>query len=153
MSENINHTVDKSGWPDGPWMTEPDRVQWQHAGYACLIMRGPVGALCGYVGIPEDHPCFGKHYDSCEVEGAHCGLTYSDACSGSICHIPEPGMPDKVWWLGFDCAHYGDICPSIRRLNLRYDYRETYKDVAYVMGCCNEMAMNLRLTQQKAVSA
>lgn len=45
--------VDKSGWARGVWDSEPDKIQWQDAetGLPCLIVRGPVGALCGYVGV------------------------------------------------------------------------------------------------------
>lgn len=58
-------TVDKSTWGDGPWQSEPDKMQWQDeaTGLPCLIVRGPVGALCGYVGIAPDHPAYGLSYD------------------------------------------------------------------------------------------
>jgi hypothetical protein len=54
-------TIDKTLWPRGEWDDEPDKMQWQDeaTGLPCLIVRGPVGALCGYVGVPEGHPCFG----------------------------------------------------------------------------------------------
>ncbi len=49
--------VDKSEWGPGPWQDEPDKAQWLDAGsrLPCLIVRGPVGALCGYVGLPPGH--------------------------------------------------------------------------------------------------
>ena len=57
--------IDKSTWTRGPWDSEPDRVEWRDpaSGYACLALRGPVGAWCGYVGVPEGHPAHGLHYD------------------------------------------------------------------------------------------
>lgn len=59
-------TIDKSTWPRGPWDDEPDKVQWEDAAteLPCLIVRNGLGALCGYVGVPEGHPWHGiTHYD------------------------------------------------------------------------------------------
>jgi hypothetical protein len=88
----------------GPWDQEPDRDLWKHAGLACLVNRGPMGAWCGYVAVPPGHPAHRKHYNEVDVE-VHGGLTYSEECQGVICHTPKPGEPDDVWWLGFDCGH------------------------------------------------
>jgi hypothetical protein len=75
-------TVDKSTWPKGPWQDEPDKKQWRDAatGLPCLIVRGPVGALCGYVGVTADHPLHGKSYEDVDVE-VHGGLTYAEPCA------------------------------------------------------------------------
>lgn len=53
--------LDKSGWSDGAWMTEPDKRQWLDpvSGFACLILRGDFGHLCGYVGVPPTHAAYG----------------------------------------------------------------------------------------------
>lgn len=61
METSENRDVDKTGWGPGPWNDEPDKRQWQDeaTGLPCLIVRGPVGALCGYVGVPPDHPAYG----------------------------------------------------------------------------------------------
>jgi hypothetical protein len=120
MSEQIEtETIDKSTWGEGPWQDEPDRAQWQHAGFACLAVRHPDhGNFCGYVGVPRVHPAYAKHYDvvsDADVDLAvHGGLTYSGKCQGRICHVPEEGMPADVWWLGFDCAHCWDLAPGLR---------------------------------------
>lgn len=55
-------TVDKSDWPTGEWHQEPDKAQWidQATGLDCLIVRGPFGALCGYVGVPQSSPYLRK---------------------------------------------------------------------------------------------
>lgn len=102
---------DKRNWRPGPWINEPDRVEWRHRGLPCLIVRNHTGALCGYVAVPPGHPAHGAGYDSVNVD-VHGGLTFANHCDTSeralICHTPEPGEPDDVWWLGFDCAHYGD---------------------------------------------
>lgn len=147
---------DKSDWGEGPWQHEPDRIQWNYAGFACLMVRSEMGHWCGYVGLPEDHPYFGEHYDQAELPGpgVHGGLTYSDFCQGPICHVPEPGFPDRVWWLGFDCAHSGDVSPRSEALLrkhrlpsltsvLRFPWPNTYKDEAYVRAEVESLAEQL----------
>src|SRR6476660_6887412 len=92
--------VDKTGWGDGPWMAEPDRVDFVHSGLACLALRHPHhGNWCGYVGVPCEHPAYGRAYEDVDVDIART-LNYAAPCEGLICHVPAPGMPDDVWWLG-----------------------------------------------------
>lgn len=137
-------TVDKSGWQRGPWDDEPDKIQWtdQTTGLPCLIVRGPHGSLCGYVGVPKWHPWHGADYDTPNVD-VHGGLTFARACghgdeATGICHVPAPGEPDDVWWFGFDCAHAGDLTsmafPEMTRGRLRWplEDHDVYRDVAYV---------------------
>lgn len=104
----------------GPWDDEPDKVQWVDAdtGLDCLAVRNHLGAWCGYVGVPKGHRFHGLDHD--KIEGyvsVHGGLTFADACDENaeeghgICHIPLPGRPDDVWWLGFDCGHFMDLQP------------------------------------------
>lgn len=107
---------DKSGWARGEWDNEPDKIQWtdEETGLPCLIVRNSFGALCGYVGVDKDHPFFEQHYDKCDVS-VHGGLTFTDFCQNhehGVCHIPGPGEPDRVWWLGFDCGHAWDLIPA-----------------------------------------
>lgn len=122
--------IDRTGWPKGPWDLEPDKVQWQDeaTGLPCLIVRAHSGAWCGYVGVPNGHPAFKSRYQDVGVDVHGC-LTYSDSCDpdGNICHDVEEGEDDNVWWLGFDCAHSGDLAPA-------YDFtrRGTYRGIDYV---------------------
>lgn len=151
-------TVDKSSWGDGPWRDEPDKVQWvdEATGLDCLINRGPLGALCGYVGLPPDHPCHGADYDEVKAQGGyvdvHGGLTYADRCQESdnetvgVCHVPLPGRPADVWWLGFDCAHSGDVAPAMEaryrargEAPIRMGY-ESYRTVRYVQRKVTDLA-------------
>lgn len=112
--EDTTFVADRSGWGRGPWDQEPeDRIDFEHAGYACFIKRGTLGVWCGYVGIPKDHPAYGQSWDDEIVGGleVHGGVTYGNRCQGKICHVPKPGMPEDVWWIGFDCGHGYDIVP------------------------------------------
>ena len=145
--------IDKSTWGDGPWMTEPDRVDFQHAGYACLLLRSNRGGFfCGYVGLDRAHPYYGRPYNDCAVE-VHGGLTYSEKCSGAICHVPAPGMPDDVWWLGFDLGHAGDLCPGLlaRERAMGWPpippvtgFEEVYRTVGYARRMTRQLAVKLR---------
>jgi hypothetical protein len=110
-------TIDKSTWMQGEWLHEPDKLQYldEVTGLPCLIIRNCYsGHLCGYVGVLESHPWFGREYDEMDSIEVHGGLTFSDRCSPNetpeqgICYIVEPGESAVVWWLGFDCAHSCD---------------------------------------------
>jgi hypothetical protein len=100
--------------PQGPWTNEPNRLNWKAHGLDCMIVRQPVsGHLCGYVGVPPGHWAHGKKWDEVDAElDVHGGITYSEGCQGHVCHIPEPGEPDELWWHGFDCHHAGDLSPQ-----------------------------------------
>lgn len=47
-----------------PWENEPDFLDGEHAGLKTALRRGPVGAWCGYVGVPKGHPLFEVGYSS-----------------------------------------------------------------------------------------
>lgn len=261
------HVLDKSAWGQGPWQDEPDKIQFtdEATGLPCLLVRGPVGSWCGYVGVAEGHPLFKKGYGDCalpkaqpkgvtegdevmdlsEIGGkkmpiparmvemarqklicdpdkaycahrpeailnAHGGITFAGFCyepdekafkawqkrmieskdeakqypkgdaaerwkeqghliddfegwvefmeGHSICHVPEPGQPKNVWWLGFDCAHSGDLSPKMR-MHLagmpRSSYRdsEKYRDRAYVEGEVKDLAAQLAAVTPELIAA
>jgi len=135
----------KSEWGPGEWQDEPDRLEWRHAsGLPCLIVRSHTGALCGYVGVPPEHPFYMRDYDDCEVE-AHGGLTFSSHCRGLICHKPAPGEEKDIWWLGFDCAQYRDLVPSMRPMFAHLGHvfghlDDVYRSIDYVRGEVDELA-------------
>ena len=127
-------TVDKAAWGPGPWQSEPDKIHWidPATDLDCLMVRNRHGGYwCGYVAVTEGHPWFGVAYMDCPIgddhycdhaptiaTDVHGGLTYSDFCmetedeSVGVCHVPQPGRPDRVWWFGFDCAHLYDRRPG-----------------------------------------
>lgn len=151
--------IDKKTWPEGPWNTEPDKAQWvdNKTGLDCLIVRHTErGHLCGYVGVPEGHKCFGKAWGDPEIMDleVHGGITFGSECAENsadghgICHIPEPGRPETVWWLGFDMAHGGDYSPGVGSLIPyfpRFAGEELdYKDVRFVTHQCERLAAQLK---------
>lgn len=145
-------TSDKSSWLRGEWDNEPDKMQFtdEATGLPCLIVRNSPGALCGYVGVPEGHKFYGLDYEKCRLKDlpdgeydadayvdVHGGLTFAGFCQKwddeghGVCHTVDEGENDKVWWLGFDCAHFLDFCPSYEK---SFTEGQTYKNVDYVKG-------------------
>lgn len=155
---------DKSHYPHrGEWDNEPDKIQWVDfiSGLDCLIVRNRgVGALCGYVGVPDGHPWFGKSYSCCTLPvpcqelycdhsidhdiDVHGGLTFSGFCDEGndhgICHVPEPGRPARVSWFGFDCSHCFDLSPEYTENPMP---EEVYRNVAYVRQQVQKLALQL----------
>lgn len=139
----------KAELPPGVWQDEPDKEQWidKETGLPCLLVRSFSGALCGYVGVSRNHPAYKKDWDDVEVE-VHGGLTFAAKCDPSpnarICHVVEDGEDDKVWWLGFDCAHAFDISPNHLKLFGGPLGLQTYKDVDFVKNECASLAKQLK---------
>jgi len=139
--------VDRTNFPPegGEWDREPNKLNWtdESTGMACMIVRNGMGALCGYVAVTKEHPDYRKDYN--EIDGevrCHGGITYSDECSDHICHVPEPGQPDDVWWFGFDCAHLSDFIPGHFMRGLR-SASGIYRNVAYVKDEVKSLAEQL----------
>lgn len=60
------------------------------AGYQATVKIMPQGHRCGYVTLPDGHPCNGKDYNDLAIQ-VHGDLTYGEVAT-----------------FGFSCAHYGD---------------------------------------------
>ena len=98
---------------EGEWLDEPDEIKFKYKSYECWVRRffekEPYteklhysgGYLCGYVAIPSDHPSYQKRYEDIDI-AVHGGLTF--------------GMCSERHWIGFDCAHAGDLLPSMEQL-------------------------------------
>lgn len=151
--DNSNYSIDRTGWPTGPWDLEGDREEWKtKAGLPGLMVRNRYGAWCGYAAVLPGHPYYKEYYDEIDIS-VHGGLTYAGACQGNICHTPPPGEPDDVWWLGFDCAHFDDMYPTLFRIETRYRthipgfklFPKTYKDTQYVRIEVESLALQLSL--------
>lgn len=145
--------VDRSGWYEGVWENEPDRVVWldPDTGYPCLILRNPLGALCGYVGVPVGHPCYG--FSCTDVESkynidVHGGLTFD----GRVFGMPESPLfrlGTNLWfgqWFGFDCSHYMDYLPNFQMGFYPRDTerKNTYRELAYVEKECRLLAKQFK---------
>ncbi len=163
FTEEYRNVQDKTDWGSGPWQEEPDKVVWKDpaTGFDAMIVRGPSGALCGYVGVKPDHQWHGKNYsehlpiDGCDGCGyehtienlvdVHGGVTFTGPCreegprESSICHLADDGQP--VWWIGFDCAHAWDRSPAFDHLDVFGDGK--YRDLGYVVHQVTNLASQL----------
>jgi hypothetical protein len=147
----VDPSIGKSTWGNGPWQTEPDRVDFTHAGLPCLAKRNHWGSWCGYVAVPSGHPLHGMHFDHVVDVNVHGSLSYSDRCQHDlgICHVPSPGEPDDVWWLGFSCDGTWDISPArdafgrtLGHAPIRFD-ECSYKTLDYVRAEIMRLAEQL----------
>ena len=115
---------------------ETERQWLSKAGYQCLAYRHPsLGHWCGYVGLPDGNPMHGKHYDAIDAD-VHGGLTYA------YDHAPN-GKPDGRWWIGFDCAHAGDVVPGVSGIWHRYRDDGAYRDIDFVVAECERLARQM----------
>lgn len=135
---------------DGEWKAEPDFLAWidDETVYKCEIIRGPSGALCGYVYLHIGHPAYKKDLSLCVhdelfVINVHGGITYSGM---------ENYLGDDFWVVGFDCLHSSDYAPryntakdSLEKSPKFCDSRtETYRNIEYVINECQSLARQLK---------
>lgn len=124
----MNNALSGAGESEKEWVSK--------SGLPCFALRHPsLGHWCGYVGVPSDHPAFGKDYDSAGDFEVHGGLTYAEN------HLPQR-EPDGRWWLGFDCAHLGDYVPHLLAGPPRGG--DTFKDLSFVEAECERLANQLK---------
>lgn len=71
--------------------------------YRCVIIGHFMGHRCGYIQIPQEHKYYKADYDSINVP-VHGGWTFSDFANSNY----PVESPKDSWWIGFDCAHFGD---------------------------------------------
>lgn len=130
-----------------PWHNEPNRVAWRDpaTGLPCLILRGPMGALCGYVRVPRDHALHGKHYQQRGIErrlNAHGGITFSGCLRNR--------RMKRGHWFGFDCAHWCDFVPGLEELAKKLprmvgfqQESQVYRTIDFVRRECTSLAAQL----------
>lgn len=156
--------ADKSKWHRGEWTLEPDEKHWtdEATGMRCVVLRGPVGAWCGYVGVQHDHPAYGRSYFKSDytIEEVLSGMAGRDAPTQLLVNnievhggltfasVTMRDEPEGTFWFGFDCSHAGDFCPNYNDLKqlgaaTGWGGKVEYRDLAYVMGQCVVLAKQL----------
>lgn len=145
-----------------PWKDEPDFKLFidNASGLKCAVLRHPhTGHLCGYVRVPR-----GKLYDKIVRRGkqpgwewagklrrapaytwverrvtVHGGLTWAGKFRGR--YQLERGL-----WVGFDCAHAGDLMPKLQFKNVQ---QNIYRDMQYVTNECQILATQIKTVMEK----
>jgi hypothetical protein len=137
---------------DKPWENEPNLISLEGEGYHLLIVRNPhLKTLCGYVGVTRQHPWFLSHYDDKKLRNiwVHGGLTFSQ--KGGVSHFKK-----KYWYFGFDCAHAGDLVPSMQEVFQKTNIapfslfkNEVYRDIDYVQDEVRNLLEQLKDAKKK----
>lgn len=138
---------------EGPWYNEPDFLDWvdEETQYPCYIIRHPAfGCLLGYVRLSKEHPLFGKDlssYDSKYDIDVHGGVSHANEKFPG-CSLPQITLnhDEGYWYIGFDCAHAGDVAPALDLAPGGYNNYPygTYKDVNFVKNECKKLAAQLK---------
>src|SRR5690606_24095382 len=119
--------------------------QFVFADLQCQVLRGPVGAWCGYVYLDnKKHPAFGA--DDCYSDddvlrdiSVHGGITYRVAHKGY-----------GLWVIGFDCSHSGDLSPRLaypdHSKKMTYHFSDgVYRTKEYAIDETKRLAVQLNL--------
>jgi hypothetical protein len=115
-------------------------MNWKQHGFDCQIIRHRSGHWCGYVGVPESHPLYGKGYgeyidtQDWMVEQrsnafapipllCHAGRgvtnqlpidlaldVHGGITFSGVAYWPE--AEGALWYFGFDCAHCDSPAPD-----------------------------------------
>ena len=111
-----------------PWLTEPAKLEWLHepTGLRCMILRHQsMQHLCGYVKLPDGWTDIGESFN------VHGGVTFTGELQ------PEA----EGYWIGFDCAHSGDLTPFMLGLG---PCSGTYRTIDYVKSECENLATGIK---------
>lgn len=108
---------EKLAWGDGPWVDEPDSLEFEYRNIRCEIHRHPyLGVFRGYIFIPKDNRYAAD--DICTELDVHGGVTFSAPVKDLFC-------------IGFDCGHFNDFMPqgdyAIRKMEEMYKYLQKEK--------------------------
>lgn len=133
-----------------PWLHEPNELFTEVFGYRIALIRSPLGAWNGYVGVPKGHPLYGAHYSESvrlDTVDVHGGLTYSgfgEDLRGT------PQWVANLWCLGFDCAHWDDLVPGLEALvAAAIGKGGTYRDMGYVLMQATKLAAQVRAIESQ----
>jgi hypothetical protein len=119
------------------------KKQWiTDEGYIAVILFVSDSHHNGYIGIPDSHP---MAQDNCESCGADLERRHSLAVHGGITYESHSRTGDypikaiNVYWLGFDCAHSGDLTKFCNFPSPE----ATFKDVDYVVNQLENLSKQL----------
>jgi hypothetical protein len=150
----ITHLFNSSdkleAWGPGEWVEEADQADFEYKGTRCHVVRVvaqpsmQLGHFCGYIFVNQTHPWYLKDAFGPDIDvDIHGGLTFSK-------------LEEKAWKIGFDCAHSGDIIPSMhstmgetrKKLIEKHPwipekcpvFKESYKNLDFAINECKKLA-------------
>lgn len=136
--------LNKSDFPPGPWMQEPDVCYWYHSDLNCLALRDmSLGNWKSFVGVNESHLLYSKNLD--EILRYPVMMdAYIDVHGG----ITSAGkLPNKykeeasfLWWFGIDTSHGSDTIPLLKRDDTLPFTETSYKSFSFIRRETNKLA-------------
>ena len=134
---------------------EGDEKFFWYLGYPCAILRpcSDRKHLCGYVGVPKDHPIYGLPPYIQAFENyfhVHGGLNYYRFDLPPKAYTENPSK--DFWFFGFSCTHEGDIVPlnedcsncGDEFLERPIRHGDSYKDMKFVEKEVRKLAHQLK---------
>jgi hypothetical protein len=84
--------------------------EWEAHGLKCMIIRGPLSNINGYVIVDKAHPWDGLDYTDCPQSCGETWCQHSPGCQVEV-HggITWSSLVENGWVFGFDTAHSGDF--------------------------------------------
>lgn len=139
----------KQKFPPGKWVSEPDYCKWTRAGLTCVALRDmSLGVWKGFVGLQSNHTFFGKSVEDMlkvpQMQDAFLAV-YGGICSAG--YLPDKYEEDakKLWWVGIETSHGGDLFPLLKMDNSPdMDILlsgQTYKDLLFIRKETNKLAL------------
>lgn len=126
MLNELSPEIKRKSWGEGPWVDEPDHLEFSHKGLKCSVRRIILkryediyhgGHLCGYVRLPKNRPWHETDNDKLDVHG---GITF----------YQEDEDNDGYRWVGFDCAHAFDLMPCFNQSKCPFEMEDEMEELA-----------------------
>jgi len=136
----------KSNFPPGKWLHEPDFCGWYRSGLFCLAIRDmSLGHWKGFVGVDPTHRFYSKSIqeilkDTAVVEaflGVYGGISSAGGLPARYKEVSQ-----GLWWLGIETSHGGDLMPLLKNdpdMDKMLS-NQTYKDFAFIRRETNKLA-------------
>lgn len=148
---------DKTLWPKGTWLAEPDYCAWENHGHNCIVMRDmKLGIWRGFVGVTKDHPYHGKTLANLLNEKiylhlaiVHGGVSFA----GRLLQIKNTNR--KCWWFGFECLQEEDLVPLAPKVEVNSQLiggQQIYRNFNYARRETNKLACELLKLQQPVIT-
>jgi hypothetical protein len=139
---------DKTIFPKGAWLSEPDLCSWKHK-LPCLAIRDMgMGIWKGFVSVDETHPYYGKSVDEIlKIPSAMDAFlsVYGGLSGAGRLPTKYKDYAKSFWWIGIETTHGGDLMPLIRLEGSDADVakltsNQTYKDLRFIRRETNKLA-------------